>query len=416
MKENHADYLKIEAIKSRDVQAMKRLIGREKFEEGYIAPLKLKSQVELFEYINAINLNDYLGIQGTVSCILPEHAKHTQSANIYTTDDGTQVYKCFGCGKTYTIVSITEKLASCKRSKAIEFIKDVYGLELLQSEWAKEQKQLLIDSANYLDSNDFKLTFPELNKLIKKRKFHIKAILLHFSQYVNDDMQIDGKPFFFASYDTLLKVCEIKGNRNMLSQSITLFALLNMLTKLQIEDIPDKELKKAREIAAKYNQPKLTGFYMFEEYGTLLFEDSEDIAIQLKQSNMTFKGLSREYVYRTFGKQLADRVYPQYKDENKKGNSYQADQHTIDITMCLFRLLDTKGYATEKEIVKMLENKYSYKSTEVQIKKSLQEMLLAYGLVRVKASKANKELYDIEDDKLSYQCNIICRATTTLIA
>ena len=57
----------------------------------------------------------------------------------------------------------------------------------------------------------------------------------------------------------------------------------------------------------------------------------------------------------------------------------------------------------------MLGKRYSYKSTELQIKKSLREILLSYGLVRVKASKANKEKYNINNDEISYQSYIICR-------
>lgn len=408
-KKNNAN---VEAIKVLNVGVMRNLLNVDTDKEiiSYNSiTIQLKSQEELYKYINSIDLEQYLGVSGTFNCILPEHNNQPSTANIYTTSDGTQVYKCYECGRAYTIVSITEKLAKCKRSEAIEFIKKVYGIELIQSNWVMEQKQLMIDSANYLDSDDFKITFPELSKLIKTRKHHIKAMLLHFSQYVNDDMRINGKPYFYASYDTLIDVCGIKGNRNTLSQSLTLFALLNMVTKLQIEDIPEKELNKAREIAARYGQRKLTGFYSFDEYGTILLEDSEDIAKTLKENNFTFKALSREYVLRTFSVQLADKVYPQYKNENKRGNSPKSDEHTLEISECLFYLLDTKGYATEKEIVLMLGKRYSYKSTELQIKKSLREILLSYGLVRVKASKANKEKYNINNDEISYQSYVICR-------
>ena len=57
----------------------------------------------------------------------------------------------------------------------------------------------------------------------------------------------------------------------------------------------------------------------------------------------------------------------------------------------------------------MLGKRYSYKSTELQIKKSLREILLSYGLVRVKASTANKQKYGIADDEISYQSYIICK-------
>lgn len=270
---------KIEAIKNLDVAKMKDLLRIYSDKEDGLnitVPIQLKSDNELYNYINSIDLESYLGIYGKVNCILPEHEDHNAQAHIYTTDNGTPVYKCFGCNRSFTITSITEKLAKCPWHKAVNFIKRVYNIELVQSNWVMEQKQLMIDSANYLDSEDFKITFPELNKLIKTRKHHIKALLLHFSQYITDDMEINGKPFFYASYKTLMDVCDIKGNQNTLSQSITLFALVNMITKMPVEDIPEKELNRAKEIAAKYNLKKLTGFYSFEEYGTMLFEESEE--------------------------------------------------------------------------------------------------------------------------------------------
>ena len=177
---------------------------------------------------------------------------------------------------------------------------------------------------------------------------------------------------------------------------------------MPIEDIPKKELVKAKEIAAKYKLKKLTGFYSFEEYGTILFEESEDIAKTLKENNFTLKGLSREYVLRTFSPALANKVYPQYEHENR-GHSVKSEEHSIEIAQCILYLIDKKGFATEKEIVHMLGDKYSYDQTEVQIKKSLQEIMLSYGLVRVKASKANKQKYGITDDEISYQANVICR-------
>ena len=47
-----------------------------------------------------------------------------------------------------------------------------------------------------------------------------------------------------------MNVCGINPNKpNTLSQSLTLFALLNMIEKVSLEDIPENELKKAKEQA-----------------------------------------------------------------------------------------------------------------------------------------------------------------------
>ena len=402
--------LKIEAIRTLNVEIMQQLVRQGVLvhtdKEGNISssismylnppPLELKSEKELYDYINLIDLNNYMGIYGYVNCILPDHNDSTPSAHIYKTKDGTQIYKCFGCDRAYTIISITEKLARCKRSDAIEFIKQVYNIKLIQTNWTLAKKQLLIDCANYLDSNDFKVTYPVLANLIRTRKHHIQKMLMHFTQYVNDDLQYDGKPLFFASYDTLMDVCGIKADRNQMSQSLTMFSLVDMIIKLQADQIPEKELTKARAIAAKYHHKKLTGFYSFNEYGTILFENSEEIAKNLKANNITFKGLSREYILRTFGTEMADKAYPQYKYENAQGTSQKSDERTSQIVECLFYCIDNKSYATEKDIVYMLGQKYSYRSTEIQIKKSLTEILKSYGLQRIRANRETKKHYCID--------------------
>ena len=408
--DNHI--LKVEAIKTLNIDVMQSLLKSNTDKKDNIPSfisiaIQFKSQAELYNYINSIDLCEYLGIYGYVKCILPEHEDHSPSAHIYTTDNGTPIYKCLGCGKAYTIIGITEKLAKCKRSEAIEFIKKVYNLELLESDWTKQWKQKMIDSANYLDTEEFKESNPELAKLIKTRKSHIQKILLHLTQYVNEDMQIDNRPFFFASYNTLMEVCQLK-DRTRMSQTITLFSLLNMIIKLQVTDIPEKQLNKAKHIAALHNQKKLTGFYSFEEYGVNLLEPSEEIAKTLKANNMTLKGLSREYILRTFGTELANKVYPQYKYENSQGTSQKSDEHTSQIVECLFYCINSKGFAIEKDVVYLLGNKYKYQTTEIQIKKSLQEILMSYDLVRVKASKTNKEKYSLPEN-INYQSYVICK-------
>lgn len=128
----------------------------------------------------------------------------------------------------------------------------------------------------------------------------------------------------------------------------------------------------------------------------MLFENSEEKAKMLKTNNITLSGLSREYLLRTYSIEVADKIYPQYKYENTIGTSKISDDRSLEISQCLFLLLDTKGYATASEICSMLKEKYSYRSTEVQIKKSLTEILLSYGLKRIRANKGIKEKYNID--------------------
>lgn len=349
------------------------------------------SEAEVYEYINSIDLHEYLGVpSGKFCCILPTHEDTDPSAHIYITNDGTQLYKCFGCNQARTIISITEQLARCKRHEAINFIKKVYHIDYKLSEWVEHQRQLMVDSALYLDSQEFKETFPQINKLIRTRKTDIQKILMHMTKYVSEDMQLDGKPLFFASLPNLMKVCE-KKDKTKISQSITLFALLNMLNKVELNCIPEEELKKAKQISAKYGFKKIVNFYQVEEYGFTSLEDSERIANTLLDNNITLKGLSREYILRTFGVELANKVFPQYKFENQKGTSEKSDNLTNAIALKVMKAIELNGYILEKDI-------NTNGNIGIQWKKSIQEIIDSYGLKKVKATKALKEQYHIVSD------------------
>lgn len=381
-----------------DVEALKkRLKDREQTnKEGILyqsAPDTQKtifdSEAELYEYINSIDLREYLGVShNEFSCILPTHRDSNPSAHIYVTDDGTQIFKCFGCGQARTIVSITEQLAKCKRHEAIEFIKKVYDIDYRKSEWIEQQRKILIDSALYLDSQEFKETFPKINQLIRTRKADIQKILFHMTKYVRDGLELEGKPLFFASYTTLMGICETN-NKSKVAQSLTLFTLLKMLDKVSVENIPQPELKKAQAISAKYGFKKITNFYQIEEYGYTTLEESERRAQVLIDNNMTLKGLSREYVLRTFGSDVADEVFPQYKQENQQGTSEKSDTVTMELAGHVLAKIQEQGYMLEKELNQ--KNRIG-----VQWKKSIQEILNCYGLKRVKLNKELKKAFGIE--------------------
>lgn len=192
-----------------------------------------------------------------------------------------------------------------------------------------------------------------------------------------------------------MEICNLK-NRIQLAQSLSLFALLNLIEKLPEGKIPENELRKAKSIAAQYGLKKITNFYSFSEYGVDTFTESEENAKKLKENNVTLRGLSRELVLRTFGEEKANEIYPQFKFENSRGTSEKSDEHTAEIINCIWYCLDKKGYCTEMDITKMLNVKYHHVTTEVQIKKSLQEILTSYGLKRIRANKDLKEKYCIE--------------------
>lgn len=386
----------VKAIMNLDIKKLQELIGI-KEETNVVC-----SEQDVYAFIDGIDLCEFLNLEegGRIACILPDHPDKNPSAAIWTAPDGNQVYKCFRCDCCFKIIGLVEMLAQCKRSQAIEFIKSVYNIMQVKSEWVLEQQEILRQNALYLDTDDFKLQFPNIHKLIRNRKHHLQLIMLHFSTLINEEYQIDGKPVFFGSYKNLMQVCNYK-DETKFSKSLTMFALLNMLTKLDTQNIPEKELNKAKSIAVKYNLAKLTGFYQFEEFGCMQLRGSEKEAKNLVANNITYTGLSREYVLRTFGTERANRIFPQYKFENDKGNSEKSDNRTLRIANKVLAKIEQQGYIKESTI------KTSFK-TEIQWKRSIQEILDTYGLVKVRASEYNKKKYGLPKN-VAYQSFVIVK-------
>lgn len=367
--------------------------------------LELHSQDELYKYIHKLDLSEYLGVSNNEElfiCVLPNHLDTNASAHIWKANSGTPIYKCFGCSHSYTIIGITERLAQCSTAQAIEFIKAVYDIVLYESDWTKKWKSELIRYATQLDGEELRIQHPDLYSLIRNRKNHMKSILLHFSTLVNEDMQYQGKPFFYSSYHTLLEVCAIKPNRReVLSESLTLFTLLNMINKMQLSDIPKKELEKAKEIAKKYGHKKLTGFYSFDEYGVMEFEDSNEIAKELKLHHYSIRGLSREYILRAFGEEKANEAYPQFHYENKRGTSDKSDKATLILVKQIESNIDANGYCMESILKQGTitftddNGKLVKINAENQWKKSIQEILDGYTLQKIHLNNEYKDKYNI---------------------
>ena len=403
----------INAIKHLDVKEMKELLDKESIHnvnEGdkgvpinrpsynsspFIPALQhpimeVHNQSSLFECIYNIDLVSYLGLphERKVQCIFPNHDDIKSSAHIWTTDEGVQIYKCFGCGRSGTIITMTERIAGCSYNEAIEFIKATYDIVYYESDWIKKWKDNLINYANYLDSPELKELCPNMYQLIKWRTGQMKNIILYFTTILNENNQINGVPFFSASYNQLMKAANIK-KRETLATTLALFTLLNLIVKMKNSDIPKNLYEKARKIAKQNGYSKITGFYTFDQYGVCELDDSEEIAKILKENHMTIKGLSKEYVLRTFGLEKANEVYPQFKYENSKGTSEESDNATINLVVKLCDIINGQGYCLESKI-------RGSGKTEVQWKRSIQYILDIGKFNKVKLNKELKEKYHID--------------------
>jgi hypothetical protein len=168
----------IDYIKTLDVEGLQGVLRKGRIIDEYnkhssiIRPKTprriVTNRAELYQAIGKIDLIEFLGLESDkFNCIF--HDDHNPSAGIFIGNDGSYIYKCHSesCGFVGGIIRIVERLAKCNKPKAINFIKAVYGIELQESEWQKEQKEILQANIDYLLSGKMEEEFPELHKRIK---------------------------------------------------------------------------------------------------------------------------------------------------------------------------------------------------------------------------------------------------------
>lgn len=371
-----------------------------------VEPLKLQTENEFYIHMTQkINLFEFLGVQqgGLFNCIF--HDDKSPSAGIFISERGQYFYKCHSsnCGFRGNIIGCVEKLKKFKtRPDAINFIKKVYKLSIEDTEWQRKQKIILEENKRMIREGEFEEYYPDVYKLIKNYLdlfylMHDVAIDNIYNEKLTDG---DSNVVFFASVTKITEMLNYK-NRTKISDRNALFAFLKLLNKLPDAQIPESYLKKAKETRLKNKQFYNVSFFSIPSYCNEIMEASEERATMYKDNSVSMRGWSRELLLRTFGEDIANEVYPQF---SKRKVSEKSQKITKEIHELIISRIEEKGYATEKEVLdeivveNLKQGKMVKQSSHTQIKKSLQEMLDAYGFERIRLNKELKKKYGVVSD------------------
>ncbi|ABO50648.1 hypothetical protein Dred_2131 [Desulforamulus reducens MI-1] len=400
------DNYTIKAISNRDIEYLKNKYGSG---EKKI----FNNNQEFVDYIRKeINLGELLEFKypKSIRCIF--HEDNNNSASIFQADDGAWIYKCFGCGVTYNILGVIEVLGKFRsRPKAYRFIREIFNLEIQETEWQKEQKEILLENMKVLNNGELEQNCPQTFKNIKSNLKYINQLLLIAMDNVTTERMIDNdnNVLFFASNKFIAKQLGMKeDNSKEISKKTTLLAYHKLLNKVDNSEVPEDLLKRSQAISInspddKNKKYRHVNYYSIPSYNNMLFPEIEQQGQAWKENNYTIKGLSREMFFRKEGQKTADWLYPQYKQVYDKQQetivdrttTYRSDKRTEIIVHIILWYFDEINYCLEKDIVCeiVLDQELRIKRSEAerQLKKSLPEILDAYGLSRIRANKQIKE-------------------------
>ena len=294
------------AIKNLDVNRTKAIIPKLSFK---------KDEYTLNELFSQIEINSFIGIDSKMfHCILPDHNDSIPSATIFITENGIQLYKCFGCNTSFNIAQIIQKLSSCSYEQSLEFLSTIYKIRIKELEKIKHNKVIIQKNIDYLCSDYFIHNNPYTYKMLRKRIPHFIEILNIAMNDANTFNDLDNYPIFWASYNTILKESKCFKCKNTISNTLSLLALLGILVKMEDSKIPDLLLERAYKIANTYHFSKRCNFFQIIPLRQDKLLEVENTAKELAEKNITLSNLGIEFVLRSFSNEKAKIVFPQHHE------------------------------------------------------------------------------------------------------
>lgn len=397
--------LNVKAIKEHDIEYLRKVLAHD--------PIEFENKNEFWDYIySELDIAELIDIDDPRSFCCVLHDDHNPSANIFTTQNGVQKYRCCSENLTLNIKQLIELLGDFKSEyKAIQFIMNIYNLSIKESQWSIEQRENIDLMISNITLNKFKELCPQADKNIKYAKdtFLMMLSIARNNVYSEKFSNDDGEIVFFVTNKKLADYLG-KGNSqkkiDKVSKYIKMLIYHDLIRILDDEQIPKELLFKAIKYSGTdKRQGNHVSFYAIPSWVIQQLSTIENNGVRWKEKGYRIAGVSFDMFYRSEGFDVAASIYPQYK---KKKNEYgeivnrtttkASDERTLKISEVILQCIQRKGYCTEKEVVYILGNKYRYEVTETQIKRCLNEIMDSYGLKKVKANKVLKEQYHIKSD------------------
>ena len=229
--------LNVKAIKEHDIEYLRKVLAHD--------PIEFENKNEFWDYIySELDIAELIDIDNPKSFCCVLHDDHNPSANIFTTQNGIQKYRCCSENLTLNIKQLIEMLGNFKSEyKAIQFLMDIYNLSIKESQWSIEQRENIDLMISNITLNKFKELCPQADKNIKYAKdtFLMMISIARNNVYSEKFSNDDGEIVFFVTNKKLADYLG-KGNSqkkiDKVSKYIKMLIYHDLIRILDDEQIP----------------------------------------------------------------------------------------------------------------------------------------------------------------------------------
>ena len=417
-----ADDSIIDAIKRHDAEFIRTALHRDKH-------IEFDNCDDFYHYVyQGIDLASLLGVPHGKKfvCVFPENHAHgdtgNPSASVFRAYSGVWLFSCKAEGITLNIKRLIEKLGRFKSEyKVWEFIKSAFNISIKETAWSIEQKANLDSIIGTLSRNDetgFASLCPTANSNLRYCKPLLIKILTLAKDCIVPD-QVDGDNLVFFMPTSRLKDPK-KQNEKAIDGWKRVLCYHNILVNVPPDQVPKPLLSKALRHKEKTGQEYLPNFYTVPSWVIDQTDLIENRAIEYKRRGYRRKSFTYEGILRSEGKEVALTLFPEYAVCKNKvtGEVYQrtttrtSDRHQEIIMDVMIEAITEKGYTTEAEIIerasvllrtdaesmnrKPTNNVSGRYTAQKQLFRSINEIMDANNLKKVRCNKALKEQYGIK--------------------
>lgn len=391
----------IEAIKTHNSEYLKRKLSK--------SQRVFDNRKDFFDFIyQEIDLAELLEVEPkkSFSCVLPTHGGDDihPSASVFITRGGTWKYKCHAEEISLNVKQLIEVIGDFNSEfQALEFLKSIYNLKIRETAWSIEQREN-IDSILFAlstsDERSFKALCPTASANTRNAQLiYIQILSIAKNAIYPERTTENGNIIFYMSTRQLAKSAG-KSSIDKVSKYLKMLIYHGLLEIVPDENVPTAFLKKA--VAGAKNGHAHVSFYQIPSWVYQHIQHIESQGQRWKTNGYRLNGISYEMFLRTEGPQIAKWLYPQtsqYKNKagivKQKGTGKKSDELHEIISEVILNRISQNGYCQEKEIIEILGKTYGKNITDIQLKRSLTDILNCYQLKKMRATKVLKIKFSI---------------------
>ncbi|MET3659159.1 hypothetical protein [Sporosarcina psychrophila] len=385
--------LNIDVIKSGNIEELRERLD---------APKVVLKRVAIEDYLKSQDLTQYLGVNRSSSILDIFHDEVSPSGSIFKVNNGSGhwLYKCHSESSPFvgSIIEVTKTLQGNSKKEAIEYLVNAFNIEIENREKVNAYRTKYHNYIEYLTSDDFEESYPNLYKVMTRGNSLVKLVqLLSFvSEYIDD--REDIRIVSYHSINTLSKALDISAAG--MGRKMNLYCVFGFINKLGEQEIDEKLLEKIKQNKASKNYKYQSTVYDFPILIKEELEEMERFSITWLESGLSIKTVTYEGIYRSFGEVEAERCFPQ--DKGKK-ISEMSSEVLVKLHRMALELIEEKGWTTQKEIINFVKVNYRNQKTlkEDTLKKGIKEMLDMYSLEILPLTKILKLELSITEEDMS---------------